>query len=209
MNFLLAADIPGIGRPEAVLLTDQQRMELLFTPKHEAESRAALQGDLFDSCSWNGISCAAGGEVMIINWSSGNVVLHGSLDFQMIPLHCRRFSLIKQDLEGEIRTNDLPRNMVNFTVEGCTVYGTVDLGNLPMTLSIFIVCSNRITHIENIINLPDRLDWCRVRDPNVVQESLHIGSLPPGGMRVDLKGCHIKELTLENPSDADRVILDE
>ena len=69
---IIAADAAGRMRPS--MLSDQQLMELLFTPDNATEARETLEGDEDDACSWKGIMCTDDGRnVTEVIWGSNFV----------------------------------------------------------------------------------------------------------------------------------------
>ena len=207
LSLLLSADSTHIGRMDASMLSDQQMVELFFTPESYNHARAILQGDEADVCSWVGISCT-GGSVSRIFWpSGGSNPLIGSIDFGMIPRHLEMLSISRHRLYGKVQTQGLPETLEHFQLKDCKFSGTLDLGSLPRGIKVFRVMHNRISGLENIRNLPMSLTTVEISEHKVQQESIRIGEMPPNSLIIFLQGCRIREAEFEDDVDWQRVIL--
>ena len=207
LSVLLTADSTYIGRMDVTMLSDQQMVELFFTPENYSHARALLQGDEADVCSWVGISCTESSVSRIFWQSWGRIPLIGSIDFGMIPRHLEMLSISRQRLYGKVHTQGLPKTLEHFQLKDCNFSGTLDLGSLPRGLKVFRAMHNRISGLENIQNLPMSLTTVEISEHKVQQESIRIGEMPPNSLIIFLQGCRIREADFEDDVDWQRVIL--
>ena len=127
LTFALA-DTSTMGRVDASMLTQQQMMELFFTPSDYNTAREQLRGAEDDACSWTRVNCDDGKNITWIIWLVEGIVLAGSIDFSMPPLSLESLSIYRQKLIGEIDMCALPQKMEYFGVQECGFTGTLDLG---------------------------------------------------------------------------------
>ena len=205
LTFALA-DIASIGRVDTAMLTQQQMMELFFTPVDYDTAREQLKGNEDDACSWKQVYCDDAKNITKMSWLSTYIRLEGSIDFSMLPTNLENLTMYNQRLVGEIDVRVLPENLEYFGVQMCGFTGTLDLGSLPRTLQSLFVIDNQITGIVNLCNLPEDLKDFLVKDFNVKQPHLHVGILPASTLRIRLERCRIESITYENPDDSQRVV---
>ena len=201
----LFADYSALDRVDPSMLSEQQRMELLFTPDNYEEARKLLKGDESDACTWEGVYCDDFRHIGTISWHIDRVHLEGHINFQMLSPMLTLFNLYKQRLSGDIDVSALPRTLKVFCAQDCYFTGTLDLCSLPWGLTQFIFSGNDLHSLSAIKNLPDTLRTLRVTESTVAEKSVHVGKLPDSKLVVDLKGCGITEVTLENEADRRRV----
>ena len=134
MILLLSVDIANIGRVNPSTLSDQQLMELFFTPKDYESTRRELEGDEDNACTWRGVRCTGSNEVTLIDWHRSDLEIEGSIDFRMLRPLLLRLNLYCQPLTGEVDMSALPTELVTLCIQSCHLTGTLDLGNLPKTL---------------------------------------------------------------------------
>ena len=199
------ADMQRIGRVDATMLSQQQMMELFFTPDDYDVARVQLKGAEDDACSWHEVQCDEAKNITKIEWLSTSIRLQGSLNFSMLPPKLKSLSMYLQDLIGEVNVCALPQKMEYFGIQACRFTGTLDLGSLPRTLHHVYIMDNKITGIVNLCNLPEGLQMFQVRDSNVEQAHLHIGALPASKLEIRLEKCKIASITYDDPSDSTRV----
>ena len=206
MLVLLFSDIPSAGRFDRDLMTDQMRMDLLFTPDDET-IRAALGGDPDDACTWAGITCR-GAQVVGINWSSYGKSLAGSMDFRFLPEALTDLRLCFQGLYGEIDMKGLPRDLTHFTIMRCLFTGIIDLGSLPRKLIQVQIYGDQFHDLRNVCNLPPNLEELRVYTPNIVEKTIFVAELREGDtLVINLKGCGITRVELEEEGDRERIMI--
>ena len=203
-RLFLSVDISAIGRMHSSNLTDQQCMELFFTPKDEEIVRQQLSPNPDDCCSWTGVHCEDQ-IVTDIYWHDDAVQLEGQLNFLMLPRLLETLDLKRQRLYGEVELRALPLHMERVVIEECLVSGTIDLGSLPPSLERIRIVQNRVTSVANIQNLPLGLIEVRINEPKVVETTIAVGKLPVGGLEVDLQGCGICYAAMEREVDRCRV----
>ena len=208
MLSLLSADIPGIGRVDKAMFSDQQLMESFFTPDSFEDARKALGGSEDDACTWNEVLCEDE-RVTNIDWHEVHIALSGSINFSMLPIELIELSLYKQSLYGEMDTSDLPRAMQMFCVQICAFTGTISLVSLPPALMRFIVTDNQISALTNFEYIPQNLGMLRICEDAVDMKTLKVGKLPQTYLNVSFAGCRIEEVTYEDAADAWRVQLRE
>ena len=202
----LFADIPSAGRFDTSMLSDTDRMALLFTPDDEEDARKQLEGDASDPCSWTGVFCHDPGQVEIIDWHKYELDISGSFDFRMLPSTLLDLNLYRLDLYGEVDLRQLPASLDSLKVRKCRFTGTLDLKDLPRGLKTLIFYCNAITAIEKIENLPGDLIACDICEPTVRQPVLEVGELPEGPLRIDMRGTPIEKICCDRPDDAQRVL---
>ena len=208
MLSLLCADIPIAGRVSKDMLSDQQRIEIFFSPDNFADARALLKGDEDDACSWSGVHCPEGGSTIDeISWHGSWFVLEGSIDFHSFPSQLRIINTYDQRLRGEIDTTALPDTLEVLCLQHCDFTGVADLGSLPPKLDELFLTKNRITAVVNFCNVPESLRCFEIKEPNVKGLRIHVGALPQNTHGFDLKVGSIDEVTYENPEEAWRVVL--
>ena len=193
------------GRINPSMLSDQQLMELFFTPDDFDKAREALGGDEDDACSWEGVRCELNSNIRCIDWHCCSLRVKGAVSFEMLPPRLELLSLYSQELYGEINTTALPKQMECLCVQETFLSGTLDLGSLPRGLTEMTVEHNRISAIVNFFDLPEALYHFEIKEKNIVERSLHIGSLPEGDLEVDIEQCQLQNVTFANPADAKRV----
>ena len=203
-RLLPSVDISAIGLMHASNLTDQQCMELFFTPKNEESMCQNLSFNADDCCIWAGVHCEDQ-IVTDIYWHDDAVHLEGQLNFLMLPRLLETLDLKSQRLSGEVELRALPLHRERVVIEECLVSGTIGLGSLPPSLERIRIVHNRVTSVSNICNLPVSLRELRVNEPKVVETTIAIGKLPAGGLQVDLQGCGICYVAMERGTDRYRV----
>ena len=207
MLFNLSASDPlPAGRINPSMLTDQQLMELLYTPLDPKRSRSELGGSEDNACTWRGISCRHA-RVTSIFWSgmADDLQLDGVIDFAMLPPSLLTLCFSWKSLRGDIDTSALPPQLEVFQLESCAFTGTLDLGNLPRTLMVFRVTYEKVTAIVNMENLPSSLIEFVLSEQNLVSKELFVGKLPSARFAVDLTGCGALHVTLADECDRQRV----
>ena len=185
--FVLTADIPSLSRVDPSAFTDQQMMELFFTPTIPRAARMAIGGIDEDACTWYNVTCDASHHIIGVNWYSVNVSVSGSINFSMMPRHMQSLKLIEQDINGEIDTSNLPESLVFLTLEACLFTGTLDLGSLPRGMEIFVVADNTISGIVHVCNLPPSLKTIIVEERVQNNGPIHIGKLPESLTKIRLR----------------------
>ena len=194
-TILLTAD-PFLGKMDAALLTQQQRMELFVTSLDDSPIADELGGDCSDACTWAGVSCNDE-IVQSILWSRMNVFISASIDFTMFPLHLSIFDVFSQNLIGEVNLQKLPQTMTMLSLMSCKFSGTLDCSALPPQLEYLCVSGNAIQAIKNIVNLPEVLEFLDFAELENQKKSVKIGALPENGLIIELNGCGIQDIELE------------
>ena len=205
------------GRFDPGMLSEQDIVELLFTPNDYEAARAALSGEADDACTWNSVVCNEQREIIKIMWNSirkGVARVEGSINFAYIPPNIQRLELSNQKkLIGDVNTRSLPGSLRSFILQDCAFTGVLDLGNLPRGIIELDVQRNKITGIVHIENLPENMKWLYIIEKNVEGSGIHIGKLPPTkssqtrGLQMTL-GCHApKNISFADEADRKRVEL--
>ena len=202
--FSLCVDHAGLGRMQPSMLSEQQRMELLFTPNDASNGRKSLGENEDDACTWNGVDCNDSMQVTRINWGA-SMKLNGEIDFAMLPPRLTYLSIFLHHLTGSFDVSFLPQNLQFVSLQACNFTGTLDLGNLPRGLEEFYSSDNRITAVVNVENLPETLRVLVVREPYNTISDLHIGKLPERMRSVVFERCRITRVTYEDRRDHYRV----
>ena len=205
MLSLLCADIAGISRMQSSDLTDQQMIELLFSPDDPEDAQETLAGDVEDACTWIGVICTRAKSMETIDWHSNEVFLSGSIDFRMIPREILSLSFTSHALRGVMHTKALPEKLEFFFAVECEFSGTIDVGSLPRNLVEFCVKRNNITAIVHVHDLPQTLELLEISDAHIEDKALHIGTLSENYIQVRLYGCNLTKLTFEDADDAGQV----
>ena len=194
-----------IGRFDASMLTQQQLMELFFTPDESDPQEYAEPRFLDDACSWKGVVCGAGGLVEEIEWVSYMLQIVGTIDFSKMPRSMVDINFFEVPLFGEVDTGALPDSLTSICLQDCKFTGSLNMSALPPKLVSFSVAGNRISAVGHISNLPDSLDELAINEVLVAHTDIHIGKLPDTDLVVFLYGGFTK-VTFEDQSDARRVL---
>ena len=205
MQFLLSADFSLTGRCDPSMLTQQQMVELFFTPDFPQKSREDLKGDPDDACTWEGVECTDAGDIHRIQWQSWDVDLMGSIDFKMVPLTVEFINFYDQGLHGEIDTTAFPDSFRALFLQQCLFTGTIDLSRLPPRMCSFKVMNNKITGVCNVQNIPETVRWLKIQEKNIVDKTIRIGALPESTLKLDFLTCGFTKVLCDRESDAKRV----
>ena len=198
------ADVDGLGRFEKCMLTDQDRMNLFFTPEKPADAWRELAGDEADACSWVGITCDAE-NITHIEWSSSDLDLVGSINFDVLPPKLLELSLYDQKLVGEMNVSNLPETLNIFCVESCLFTGSLDFSTLPRGLQQLFITGNRIQSVANISNLPESLRIFQIMEKDLQSDVVEVGKLPDTTLQVKLR-CMNARVKVLYKVDQKRVI---
>ena len=208
MFTLLTSADTHIGRFDPAMLTDQQLMELFFTPDDRRSQNYGEFADPDDVCSWDGVTCTNDGTVQNISWSSVFCRIIGTIDFLKMPQHMIELTFFDAELSGEINTSSLPQSLFRFCVRGCNFHGSLDVSQLPRGLCSFGVSANSITAVSSIVNLPSTILEFIICEEFLDTKSIHIGKLPSPCGRIEISGCGFEKVTFEDPEDAKNVLCD-
>ena len=205
MQFLLSSDFTPAGRCDTSMLTQQQMVELLFTPYDPNKSREDLKGDPDDACTWEGVECTEAGDISDIEWHSWVIQLKGSIDFKMFPMTVKFIKVYFQDLYGEIDTTAFPESLEYLCLAKCFFTGTIDLGSLPPRMQFFQVSNNKITEVRNVQNFPDTMQCLMISEKHIVAKTIHVGALPENNLKLNFRDCGFSEVICARESDVGRV----
>ena len=205
MLSLYFADSTAAGRINTDMLTDQQVMELFFTPDSYKDARAILRGDENDACSWSGIKCDDNGHIKCLDWDHRKYVLQGSLNFPMFPRNMRLFDISGQRLVGAVDLCHLPEALNYFRIHACGVTGTLDIEKLPRNLQYLFVTENAISDVFNVRNLPKNMQELTVNEHGIHKEVLFIEKLPNSYTRLNFQNCDIEHFRFADPADAQKL----
>ena len=198
------ADITSLGRMNPSMLSDQQMVELLYTPDDYNHSRRQLQGDADDVCTWRGIYCTEAKEIEAIDWYIRSATLKGSIDFHMLPPLIKYLEISDQRLRGEIDARSLPDGLEYIIIVSCLFTGTLDLGGLPRAMKEAYFKNNHVTAVVNLENFPALLDTLSVQESHNTNKSIRIGKLPQG-LRMLIGDSGFTDVTFADPNDAQAV----
>ena len=208
MLHLLTAELQ-LGRMNTAMLTDQQRMELLFSPSAADDGSLFDIGDADDACTWVKVTCDQDGSVIDIDWHFSDLTIDGSICFTVFPPHLQMFNVYHQPLTGEVDVSSLPEFLEYFCLEKCFFTGTLDLGSLPRGLEAFLCLQNKIVGIINIENLPEGMQEIAIEEPNIKEKVIRVGKVPKRRCRIDLTGCGFADVELACPEDRGRIAIGE
>ena len=197
------AGIYSLGRFEKSMLSDQDRMDLFFTPEKPEEARRELSGDEADACSWTGISCDQG-SVTHIDWHRSDLEAVGSINFEMLPPKLSMLNFYSQELAGDMNVSFLPETLTVFCVQSCLFTGSLDFSTLPRGLEQLFVTGNSIQSIANISNLPESLHVFQITETKLENDFVEVGKLPDTGLVVQLECSGVRAKVL-NEADRNRV----
>ena len=189
------------------MLSDQQRMELCFTPDNPVKAREGLRGDPDDACTWERLKCDSDKNIIAVRWHSAWQHLEGVLDFKLLPAKLTVLSIYEQFIRGEVDMCALPSTMLAICVQHCRFTGTLDFSALPPDMREIYFRANKITAITDIRNIPVSLSSFVVKEPNIRETTLHIGKLSLGHWNLILHESNITGVTLEDEADRPRVSL--
>ena len=201
----LCADTSIIGKVDPSMLTDQQMLELFFTPSDEREARSELKGDADDGCTWAGVTCENEEHIKRIRWCSWEVRLVGSIDLRRVPPHTESILLYKEALSGTMDVTGLPSSLIQISLQECAFSGTLDLGHLPQGIRSFGVHANCITAVQNVCNLPLSLEHLIVEELQIEAKSIYVGALPANDLRPNFAACGFTDLQCEREEDRARI----
>ena len=205
MQILLTIDSTLAGRVDSSMLTQQQMVELFFTPDDPLEARENLKGDPDNACTWEGIECTESGNIHRIEWCSWAFQMKGSIDFKMVPLAVSCINFFDQGLYGEIDTTAFPDSFQELSLGNCLFTGTIDLSRLPPRMRSVRVISNKITGVCNVQNIPETMRLLQIQEKNNVEKTIHIGVLPESNLKIEILTRGFTEVIYERESDAKRV----
>ena len=207
MPFLLTIDATLAGRCDPSMLTQQQMVELFFTPEDPKEAREHLKGDPDDACTWEGIDCTEDGDIREILWRGWRFPLEGSIDFRMFPMAVKFVNIYEQGLRGDIDTTAFPESLEHLCLDKCFFTGTIDLGSLPPQMRTFEVFYNEITAVCNVQNIPKTVTSLRIREANIVAKTIHVGALPESDLKLSFLECGFTKVVCARESDLERVYI--
>ena len=199
------SDILALGRVDPSTLSDQQLMELFFTPDDYEKSRREFGGQEDNACTWERTACDSDGRLTSICWEGADMTLKGIIEMALLPPELIFFNLINQALRGKVNTSNLPENLEFLCIENTELSGTLDMANLPRKLTEFVVVENSITAVGDIVNLPEKLKYLTIGEQNVLHERIRIGTLPSKYFKLHIADCGFEAVDLENPEDRHRV----
>ena len=209
MLFLSCAEYPHAGRFDPRMLSEQDTIELFFTPDDYESARRSLCGEADDACTWIHVSCNSQREIIRIAWNAiafGGVRVEGYINFAHIPPNLQHLKLLCQTkLIGEVDTRGLPASLVVLWLEYCAFTGVLDLGQLPGGMLEFVVKANNISAIANFCNLPVNLAWFSISEKNLSGMKIHIGKLPESDLKINLEFCVPEDISFADESDKERV----
>ena len=209
MLILLCADESSIGRFDASLASDHQRMQLFFIPDDPDEIEAELDGDIDDSCTWEGVICDRDKRITSIYWMPTRealITLEGSIDFPMMPRFVTTFYVVNQGLRGKVALDALPQVMENLMCIKCQFSGTLNLSALPNKMQQIVFKANWIEAIEGVCSLPETLTKVEIAEQNLCEKALAIGVLGEN-IKIDLAGCRLDDVQFARDSDRSKVWL--
>ena len=125
----------------------------------------------------------------------------------MLPPKLTDLSLYRQPIRGLMNISHLPSNLRILCFQSTELTGAIDFGSLPRTLEQLFITNNEVASIRNIANLPEVMQYFYVREPNVTPKSVWIGRLHKSRLKINLQGCGITDLILEDEGDSGRVCL--
>ena len=207
ISTLITSDTDPIGRMDESMLTDQQRMEMLFIPRDPQHAHEQLKDDEDDACSWEGVQCNSSGTLYHISWHVDALLLRGTVRFEMFPSQLTLLEFYEQALYGEMNIENLPDPMQVFWVERCMFKGTLDFGHLPRQMEMIIITQNRITSVVNMCNLPATLQKIKVSESRNTEKSIRIAKMPNEKLIINLIDCGFTEKVMEDSKDRCRVVI--
>ena len=208
MLFLLSADVQGLGRFEASMLTDQQAIELFFAPTDYDEARKALGGEEADACTWQDVTCNDKRRIVRIDWHQSFIELSGSMDFSMLPRCLEYLNLYKEDFVGEVHATALPETLIFFCIECCKFTGTLDLSSLPPRIDQLIIRDNYVSALvfpQGTNRLPSKLKALYIKERHILNLPIRIGLLPEGDIDVELGYMSTADVLCESLEDKWRI----
>ena len=204
LTVLIQSIDASLGRINPSILTEQQVMELFFTPTYAEDAREDLGGDENDACTWSAVSCT-GGVIEKINWTAEEIFLQGSIDFSMVPRNIINLVMENQDLSGTVDTRSLPDSLEEIRLSDCPFTGTLDLGHLPYHLRNITVWQNNIDAVQNICDLPPLLHTLDICERNVPAGSpIHVGKIPSGVWLANLIFASPEDFAFASDADKKR-----
>ena len=166
---LLFIDDSRLGRLEYANMTQQALMERVVMQLSAFDMTCFQDGhrNFKDISCWTGVECNAAGDVTSISWSpfSGALDLnwapetvrilriteapdvHGSVDFHCLPRDLVALH-IEAGLEGEIRLDKLPKNLVDLQIFETNFTGELIFKNIPDKLMRVGVYDQRISRLD-------------------------------------------------------------
>ena len=189
------------------MLTDEDRMALVFAPDNADTARAALGGDPDDPTTWKGIQANYSKTIEEIRWADGCIYLEGSFNCTVLPSRLIFLHLSAHGLWGEIHLTSLPETMMLLEIEWCCMTGMLDLNNLPPYIESVKIQQNAVTAVEDIGPLHAFLRVLVIDEKFAVQKPVCIAPLP-SGINVKLHGVSPRSMHFERKSDLEHVECD-
>ena len=107
-----------------------------------------------DPCDWNGVQCIAG-VITNIRWTGRcNVRI---ISISWLPNTIMVLDVPQADINSELNTRMLPQRLFECDMEGCFLFGQLELQTLPLGLRSLQLANNKFTGTVKIANLPKDL----------------------------------------------------
>ena len=162
--FLIFSSADYTGKVDARLLSEQTRMEVLFSGLDDKFDFCDADGEFKPIEEWGGVELGPDNSVRNISIKYTEQTLQvemrapgGSIELQFIPENVTDFTLVAMQMHGTVETGVLPRNLMTFDISENNFTGTFDLCGLPQSLSKVSVDSNSLCGTLDLSGLPRSL----------------------------------------------------
>ena len=166
---LLFSSADYAGKVDAQSLSEQTRMEVLFSGLDDKFDFCDADGEFKPIEAWEGVELGPDNSVRNISikyteqpwWGTQADQMRapgGSIELQFIPENVTDFTLVAMQIHGTVETGVLPRNLMTFDISENNFTGTFDLCGLPQSLSKVNVDSNSLCGTLDLSGLPRSLE---------------------------------------------------
>ena len=201
-----------IGRFDPNLLSDQEKMEIVFAgiafDAKRAHGLCDETEEWRDFCKTTFIRCDAKGSIFQVD----NAFFHGSgsLSLDFLPSKIKQFDLSnlneRERLCGTLGTEKLPQGLRSFSLRHQSLSGTVNVQTLPKEIRIFDISDNGFEGTCDLTALPKKIIELIVEE-NKFRGTVSLQSLPPAMEILNLRSCEFHgPVSFENlPEDMEKI----
>ena len=184
--FILLSGADHAGRINIQSLSEQDRMDLLFSGFDDKNDYCNTDGLFNPIEEWNGIELDNDGNVSTIYviLQENNALMGylgqrqpgGSIDLQFIPEKVTDFTVNSKKLHGTVETGGLSKGLKEFDITDNNFTGTFDLCSLPKSIKRVLIQSNDFYGSLDFRGVPDLFQHLNAAD-NRFSRSIELSAL--------------------------------
>ena len=171
LNAIFCADADGLGRVDPACLSEQTRMEILFSDVQNIKALQDAHGEFLPLVEWPGLRIR--GHVEEIKCGR-RIEFHGPDDISIYAI----------GPGGSIDLHWIPSHVVHFSIIGLHLHGTIDTAALPETLAHLGITENNFRGPFALENLPKGMERIEARG-NLLDGTLNFSALPSTMLYLD------------------------